>query len=180
MTANALVALHRRALGTAVLLLVALGSWRAVEAAAARRVTRSPLAVGTLLDPALRTLVTSIGDRAGDARRPAVVLYVSDSCPHCQRELTRWDSLASAGALPLPAVRAIVIRAPSPSAPRGHLARFPELTVLDRDGRIARRLHVVVVPLTYWIDRSGRVRAVSRGQQSPIAILRHFNALLRS
>jgi hypothetical protein len=180
MTAHALVALHRRAVGTAALLLVALGGWRAVEAAAARRAARSPLAVGTLLSEPLRALLDSAGIANAAHPRPAVLLYVSDSCAHCQRELARWDSLASAGVLPLDAVAAIVVRLPPTDGVSHPLPHFPELTVLDPGGRIGRDLRVVVVPTTYWLDREARVRAVTRGQQSPGGILRRFHDLLRS
>lgn len=180
MTAHALVSIPRRAIGTAALLLVALGGWRAVEAAAARRAARSPLAVGTLLVQPIRTLLDTSGVFAGSHPRPIVLLYVSDSCDHCQRELARWDSLAAAGLLPLAGVPAVVVRLPSASAPRRALPRFPDVTILDAGGRIGRELRVSVVPTTYWLDRARRVTAVTRGQQSPTEILRHFHDLLRS
>jgi hypothetical protein len=128
----------------------------------------------------MRTLLDTAGVFAGGHPRPIVLLYVSDSCDHCQRELARWDSLAAAGMLPLDRVPAVVVRRPSVSAPRRAFPRFPDLTILDADGRIGRELRVSVVPTTYWLDRTRRVTAVTRGQQSPTLILRHFHDLLRS
>ncbi len=179
MTVHALVAHHRRAIGTAALLVLALAAWQAVDAATARRVARSPLAVGTLLGSTLHTILDSagIGGRGGT---PIVLLYVSDACAHCQKELARWDSLANAGALPRRGVSTVVIRLPTVGAPSPHVARFPDATVADPGGRIARALKIAVVPTAYWLDRDGRIAEVTRGEQSPAEIRRHFQDLIRS
>lgn len=179
MTVHALVAPHRRAIGMAALLVLALAAWRAVDAAATRRVARSPLPVGTLLGSTLHAILDSAGI-ASRGGTPIVLLYVSDACSHCQKELARWDSLASAGGLPARGVSIVVIRLPTPGGRSPHLARFPDATVADPGGTIGRQLRIAVVPTAYWLDRDGRITEVTRGEQSPAAIRRRFQNLLRS
>ncbi|MHB1265382.1 MAG: thioredoxin domain-containing protein [Gemmatimonadaceae bacterium] len=175
MTANALVVRYRRALGAALLLLLGLGGWQAVAAAGSRRVARSPLAVGTVLGRQLRSLLDSLGLERGS--HGYVLLYVADACAHCRQELARWDSLVATGAMDPDRLQAVLVIAPS-RPPMQHLARFPHLTILDRQGTLASALNVRVVPLTYWLDRRDQVRAVTRGQQLPADILRRYHAML--
>ncbi|MHB1072071.1 MAG: TlpA family protein disulfide reductase [Gemmatimonadaceae bacterium] len=163
----------------AALLALALAAWQAVDAAADRRVARSPLPVGTVLGSTLHAILDSAGILSGGTT-PVVLLYVSDACPHCQKELARWDSLATAGALPREGVSTVVIRLPTPGGRSPHLARFPDATIADPGGTIGRQLKIAVVPTAYWLDRDGRITEVTRGEQSPAAIRRRFQNLIRS
>lgn len=164
MTASALVAPHRRAIGVVALLTLALGGWRSVTRTAADRDARSPLPVGTALPGFVRALA-----QEGAAARPTVVMYISESCPHCRVEVARWDSLDGAGALPS-SLRRLLVIAPG-AGQRSRLAAFPDVTLVDGDHRIAAALRIRVVPTAYWVDTSGVIREVTRGESQPAAII---------
>ncbi|HEY0996989.1 MAG TPA: hypothetical protein VGD77_13430 [Gemmatimonadaceae bacterium] len=172
MTAPALVARHRRAIGVIALLIVALGAWKGVALTAADREARSPLPVGTALPASLGALLQD----ATSPDRAAVVMYVSESCPHCAAEVARWDSLDNAGRLPR-SLRRLLIVAPA-SDGRRHQASFPDLTLLDRDHRLAATLRVRMVPITYWVDARGTIRRVTQGEQLPWAIINQAHSLV--
>lgn len=171
MTASALVAPHRRAIGVVALLTLALGAWKTVARTAADREARSPLPVGTALPGEIWALVQ---DQA-TIPQPAVIMYVSQSCPHCRLEVARWDSLESLGRLPR-ALRRMLVVAPAGPQDR-HVARFADVTVLDSAHRLAAMLRVRVVPTTYWVDATRTIRRVTRGEQHPTAIIHQARSL---
>lgn len=172
MTASALVAPYRRAIGVVALLTLALGAWKAVARTAMDREARSPLPVGTTLPVGVWSLIQ---DPTGPTQ-PAVVMYISESCPHCALEVARWDSLERIGVLPH-ALRRMLVVAPAVTQ-RRHLARFPDVTALDTSHRLAALLRIRVVPTTYWVDATGSIRRVTRGEQLPTAIMSQVRSLV--
>lgn len=121
-------------------------------------------------------------DRAGgvwDPREgiqgPTALLYVSERCPYCRRELAHWDALRRDGAqIPL-----WIVSSPDSefAAADWVPAGLRERIASDPDGAIARALGVRAVPATLWVDTHGMVRAQRLGASSPRRIREEFRAL---
>jgi peroxiredoxin len=117
-------------------------------------------------DPGDLWAVGPSGDSVPVLRRPGVVLlYVTEECPHCRRELRSWQArVVAAGAAHLPL---LVL---SPSSDVGDPTYLPDVFrrrwVHDREGRIAAALGVEAVPLTVVFGSGGRVVAAHTGRSS--------------
>ena len=100
-------------------------------------------------------------------RDPAVVLYVSASCPWCQQELAAWDSLLASGQ---PGLRGptVVMGPGAPEGWRGGLPlRLAAAAVSDLDGAMGRELGVGAVPFRARVAPGGRVEAIAVGVTPP-------------
>lgn len=122
-----------------------------------------PSALGT-------TLLGAPWDTARHLGGPAVLLYVSDRCPHCRAELRTWASL---GGWEAPVPLWIV------ASPRSELKtlgwvppRLRRRVVSDDEGSIAEALGVSAVPATLWVDGDGVVRDQWLGRSSPARLKR--------
>lgn len=98
---------------------------------------------------------------------PTVVIYVSASCPWCQKELAAWDSLLASEQ---PGVRGPTV-VMGPGAPAGWRERLPPRlagwAVPDLDGAMGRELGVGAVPFRARVAPGGRVEAVAVGVTPP-------------
>jgi hypothetical protein len=94
-----------------------------------------------------------------------VLLYVSQTCPHCLRELESWAaSFAAGGFSRLPTV---VLSPSSDTRDTSYLPpAFRESWVHDRDGMVARRLKVRAVPFVAVLGDGGTVVAARAGRSS--------------
>ena len=106
--------------------------------------------------------------RAGDLRRPTVLLYVVWSCSHCAAELRRWAELVADGRIQPPVDLRVVAPTPPPagalpSALGGRL-------LLDRGGATARALDARLVPTTAYLTPGGRVVALTRGRSTAAGV----------
>lgn len=94
---------------------------------------------------------------------PAVVIYVSASCPWCQKELAAWDSLLASEQ---PGLRGPTV-VMGPGAPEGWRGRLPlrlaTSAVSDLDGSMGRELGVGAVPFRARVAAGGRVEAIAVG-----------------
>ena len=103
-------------------------------------------------------------DPASDLHGSAALVYVSERCPFCRRELAHWATLAAAGEVtPLWIVA-------SPGSVVSPLDWVPpalrDRVVWDAEGAIAAALGVRAVPATLWVDDTGIVRAQRLGESS--------------
>jgi len=101
-------------------------------------------------------------DPAAVHGKPAVVLFVSPTCPYCLATLPR--ALASADAHG--ATLVAVFTAGKPENARGVLehAHYHGTALVD-DGSLVRRYHITHVPLAYVLDRDGIARDALEGEQ---------------
>ncbi|MDT8340316.1 MAG: hypothetical protein RQ751_02285 [Longimicrobiales bacterium] len=104
---------------------------------------------------------------------PAVLLYVTETCPHCRRELASWEARVESGRAPRP----WILAAPTEGGDRRWIpAVLRGRAVLDTGGHSARALDVRAVPLTLFTDSARVVRAVVLGRSSPSAYERGLQA----
>ncbi len=156
----------RRAAGAAVLLaLVATG---ALAFAAARHHREGAPLRAPFPFPrgAARSPEASGWLHAGARPGPAIVVYVSRTCPHCHAELERWASLAGTEPGLLRAVDFTVVVAGAPTGTIGTLVpAVPGSRLLfDPDGRLGRALHLRYVPYVLYVDAAGIVRRTRSGE----------------
>jgi len=94
-----------------------------------------------------------------------VLLYVSQACPHCLRELESWATSFSAGGFSL--LPAVVLSPRSDTIDTSYLP--PALRgewIHDRDGSVARRLEIRAVPFLAVFDDGGTVVEARAGRSS--------------
>lgn len=98
---------------------------------------------------------------------PTVVIYVSASCPWCQKELAAWDSLLASEQ---PGMRGPTV-VMGPGAPEGWRGRLPlrlaAAAVSDLDGTVGRELGVGAVPFRARVAPGGTVEAIAVGVTPP-------------
>lgn len=113
--------------------------------------------------------------RAGDLRRPTVLLYVVWSCGHCGAELRRWADVVAEGRADPSVDLRVVAPAPPPEGalPSALVGRL----LLDRDGATARALGARVVPTTAYLTPGGRVVALTRGRSAAAGVRRSLERL---
>jgi hypothetical protein len=162
----------RRLIGVGVLAalcgLTTAGVSRGLSARNSRRVHVPPFALGALSGSLLGS-----GARwtlASPSLRPRVIIYASESCAHCHKELARWARLAQKEPQLFSTLDVSVVSGdlPTPSAALGALvpAGLPHSRVNDDTHSIARALGVTSVPTIAYIDRAGVVRRLTVGETS--------------
>jgi thiol-disulfide isomerase/thioredoxin len=107
-----------------------------------------------------------VGQRALDPAavhgKPAIVLFVSPTCPYCLATLPRAVASASAHG----ATMVAVFTSGRAENARGVLEHTHfEGTALVDDGSLVRRYHITHVPLAYVLDRDGTARDAFEGEQ---------------
>jgi cytochrome c biogenesis protein CcmG, thiol:disulfide interchange protein DsbE len=103
--------------------------------------------------------------RLADYRgRPVIVNFWASWCIPCRAEFALFAAARRAQAGKGLEILGVIYK-DSPDAARGfmaaHAAPWPAL--IDSDGAVALAYHVIGVPTSYYVDRSGIVRAVSYG-----------------
>ncbi|HEY1556136.1 MAG TPA: hypothetical protein VGF94_14960 [Kofleriaceae bacterium] len=107
-----------------------------------------------------------VGQRALDPAtvhgKPAIVLFVSPTCPYCLATLPRAVASAKAHDAALVAV----FTSGRAENARGMLdhTHFEGVALVD-DGSLVRRYHITHVPLAYVLDRDGNASAAFEGEQ---------------
>ena len=160
MTTTRPAALARRSL-LPILLVTAAASWATGDAAAADKD----------LGPAPAfTLESTAGDRVSLAaaleRGPVIVDFWATWCGPCRQALPGLQQLHEKYA-----ARGLTVLAVSTDEPRnrpkiGTTARALGLTMpvlIDTDKRAAQLYRVEAIPMTFLIDRDGRIQALHRG-----------------
>jgi hypothetical protein len=117
-------------------------------------------------DPGVLTGIGPGGHRTALPRVPGdVILYVSQACPHCFRELESWATSFSASGFSL--LPAVVL---SPRSDTGDTSYLPPAFrggwIHDRDGSVARRLGIRAVPFVVVFDHGGTVVDARAGRSS--------------
>jgi hypothetical protein len=151
-------------------------AWRHRIAPAARVAT--PFA----LDDTVWRSVRSVARTTGESCPPSVpvaVLYVSQSCVHCEAELERWAGLVRRGSAELACV-AIAVVAPFTRVAVADGWPPPELAKMllwDRDGSIARALDARLVPVAAFVTSAGVVHVRAVGESSEAATVERLRSL---
>ncbi len=117
-------------------------------------------------DPGVLTGIRPGGHRTALPRVPGdVLLYVSQACPHCLRELESWAaSRLVPGSSRLPAV---VLSPDSDTVDTSYLPPvFRRSWIHDRDGSVARTLEIRAVPFVAVFDGGGTVVEARAGRSS--------------
>ncbi len=95
-------------------------------------------------------------------RPPAVLVYISVSCPFCRAEVAAWAERVGREGGPLPWVILAPDEAPDSTLPGALRSRI----LLDRSGQVGRVLQVRRVPTTVHVDGAGQIRRRAEGVQS--------------
>lgn len=147
----------------AALLLAAVAAGRTAS-------SRSP-ARPRLPFPLPATVRAALGRSIPADGRPRVIVYASQSCPHCYQEADRWTRVAAAAPDLVRAVQVVFVVA----TPAGvttpsslHTSSFPR--VVDVGAKLAAPLQARVVPTTLVVDPGGNVRVHSAGQHTDSAL----------
>jgi hypothetical protein len=117
-------------------------------------------------DPGVLTGFGPGGHRTALPRAPGdVLLYVSQACRHCLKELESWATAYSArGFSRLPAV---VLSPGSDVIDTSYLPpAFRGGWIHDRDGSVARRLEIRAVPFVAVFDDGGTVADARAGRSA--------------
>lgn len=101
-------------------------------------------------------------DAAGSA--PTILLYVTETCPYCIVELSRWRAVEE---MPEGAPRIVVI-APGPLP--DSILPASAIVVSDTAGTMARELGVRMVPSLFVVDVVGTVVETRTGVNDPASI----------
>jgi hypothetical protein len=99
---------------------------------------------------------------------PAVILYVSGSCSHCQAELARWSNRVLGEDPRLECLRLAVVAASGDDAspPPWLPASLASTLLRDHGGTVARALGVRLVPLAAYVTAEGVVISRVAGEAS--------------
>lgn len=98
--------------------------------------------------------------------RPAVIICVTWTCPHCRVELRRWGRLLEKGRVASGIDVRVVADGPVPAGyPLPDVLR--DRVLVDREGMTARTLRAPVVPTTAYVAPGGDVVRLVRGRTPP-------------
>lgn len=148
--------------------------------ASASRSRQPPLHVGERLPLELAALLTPGAPPGGGAPLASVVLYASQSCSHCHAELQRWTDLVQRRPDLFAQIDVVVVAGATSGAGTWVPAGLPHRYVVDSTRTIASQLAVRVVPYAVYLDGSGRITHLVRGEQPARATLERLELLTMS
>lgn len=119
---------------------------------------KDPLPPPVLSEMTAPSVVQAVFDSS--AGRPRILLYVTEQCPYCREELSRWRRAR----VPDDA-SAVVVIAPTPLPD----SLLPQMAVMvaDSAGNMARELGVTAVPSLLLVDPDGAVIQSRVGLNDP-------------
>lgn len=134
-------------------------------------VAQHPLAPSVLSTEVAPTVVEVALGAVADG--PRILLYVTEECPYCREELSRWSRARVPEGAP-----GLVVIAPTPLP--DSLAPPTAIVVTDTFGIMARELGVRAVPSLFVVDARGTVLEARTGVNEPDRIDRLLHDTISS